>query len=120
MSIKESSKCSFCEEESQTLNHLFIDCQTVKNLFACFEKKYDQEKISSLERLIGFDPEIKRSKLIMKKLSILRQIIYKCNHKEEKPRWDHFQDLVDRVYTYEYAIADKNNRILQHLKIWGK
>ena len=120
MGIKESSRCSFCEEESQTLNHLFIDCQTVKNLFACFEKKYDQEKISSLERLIGFDPEIKRSKLIMKKLSILRQIIYKCNHKEEKPRWDHFQDLVDRVYTYEYAIADKNNRILQHLKIWGK
>ena len=57
---------------------------------------------------------------IMKKLSILRQIIYNCNHKEEKPRWDHFQDLVEKVYTYEYAIADKNNRILMHLKIWGK
>ena len=120
MGVKESSKCSFCEEESQTLNHLFIDCKTVKNLFACLERKYNLEEISSLERLIGYDPEIKRSKLIMKKIGLLRKVIYQCNHRGDKPRWDNFLDLVEKVYTYEYAIADKNDRVLQHLKVWGK
>ena len=29
-------------------------------------------------------------------------------------------DLVERVYTFEYAIADRNGKILQHLKFWEK
>ena len=120
MRVKESAKCSFCDEEIQTLKHLFIECQVVKNLFACFEKKYNQEKISPLERLIGFDQEIKRTKLIMKKLGILRQMIYSHNHKEEKPRWENYLEQVDRVYCYEYSISDKNGSVMQHLKIWEK
>ena len=56
----------------------------------------------------------------MKKIGLLRKVIYQCNHRGDKPRWDNFLDLVEKVYTYEYAIADKNDRILQHLKVWGK
>ena len=47
-------------------------------------------------------------------------MIYQSNHKDEKPRWAGFLDLVEKVYTYEYAIADKNGKLLQHLKIWEK
>ena len=105
---------------TQTLKHLFIECQSVKNLFACFEKKYNLETISDLEKLIGFDQEINRTTLTMKRLGILRQMIYSHNHREEKPRWENFLDQVDKVYTYEYSIADKNGSVLQHLKIWEK
>ena len=120
MGVKESAKCSFCEEESQTLKHMFIECKVTKNLFACFERKYTKEAVSSLEKLIGFDPEIIRTKLEMKKLGILRQMIYSSNHKGETPRWESFIDQVEKVYTYEYSIADRNGRVLQHLKIWEK
>ena len=120
MGVKESAKCSFCDEESQTLKHLFIECQVVKNLFACFERKYTAQTISNLEKIIGLDLEIQRSKLEMKKLGILRQMIYSCNHKGEVPRWEMYVDQVEKVYTYEYAIADRNGRVLQHLKVWEK
>ena len=70
---------------------------------ACFEKKYNQENISLFKRLIGFDQEIKRTMLTMKKLGILRQMIYSHNHKEEKPRWENYLEQVDRVYCYEYS-----------------
>ena len=65
-----------------------------------------------------FDSEIKRTKLIMEK--ILRQMIYSSNHKEEKPRWKNYLKQVDKDYCYEYSIADKNNTVLQDLKIWEK
>ena len=114
------AKCSFCDEEKQSLKHLFVECKVVKNLFACFERKYTRERLSDLEKLIGFDPEIKRSRLVMKKIGILRQMVYSCNHKQEAPKWEQFLDQVEKVYTYEYAIADRNGKVLQHLKIWEK
>ena len=30
MGVKESAKCRFCEEETQTLKQLFVECQVVK------------------------------------------------------------------------------------------
>ena len=121
MGIKQNSKCTYCAEESQTINHLYLNCDTTKQLFACFENQYKLvEKLTELEKLIGVDPGVDRPKLILKKLGILRRIIYQSNHKDEKPRWNSFLDLVEKVYTYEYAIADRNGKILQHLKFWGK
>ena len=46
--------------------------------------------------------------------------IYQSNHKDEKPRWGQFLDLIEKVYTYEYAIAERNGKVYQHLKHWGK
>ena len=121
MKIKESPKCIYCEEESQSLKHLFVECKSSRQLFACFEKSFlSGSKLTDLEKLIGADPGISRSKLIKKKLSILRRMIYQCNHKDEKPRWGNFLELLDRVYVAEYAIADRNGRILQHFKCWEK
>ena len=121
MGIKQDAKCSYCGEESQTLNHLFLKCNTTKQLFACFENQYKlTDRLTDLEKLLGVDPSSNRPKLIMKKLGILRRMLYQSNHKDEKPRWNTFLELVDKVYTYEYAIADRNGKIPQHFKIWEK
>ena len=47
-------------------------------------------------------------------------MIYQSNHKDEKPRWGQFLDLVEKIYTYEYAIAERNGKVFQHLKHWEK
>ena len=77
-------------------------------------------KLTDIEKLIGMDPNQHMSKLLRKKLSILRRSIYQKNHKDEKLRWEMFLDTVERVYVAEYAIADRNGRVLQHLKHWEK
>ena len=69
---------------------------------------------------MGIDPKMDRPKLILKKLGILRRMIYLSNHSDEQPRWGIFLDLIDKVYTIEYSIADRNGRILQHQKFWEK
>ena len=121
MGIKEEAKCTYCNEDSQSLKHLYIDCHHTKSLFANFERQYKvAEPLTDLEKLIGVDPSRKRTKLFTKRINILRRLIYQFNHRDEKPRWGNYLDLVERVYVYEYAIADEKGKVLQHLKIWGK
>ena len=119
MGIKDESKCTYCNEKSQSISHLYLECRATQNLFACFERKMKlTEKLTDLEKIIGIDPKVERGKLIMKKLGILRRLIYQCNHRDEKPRWEAFLDKVDVIYTYEYSIADRNGLILKHLLLW--
>ena len=122
MGIKQELRCKLCDdEEPQTLRHLYIDCKCVKSLIANFEKQYKiATPLTELEKLIGVDPNQQRKKLILKKLNILRRMIYQSNHADEKPRWGKYLELIDRVYTYEYAIADEGGKVLQHPKIWKK
>ena len=116
MGVKQNSECSYCNEKSQTIQHLFLDCAYTKQLFACFEKQFKMDrKLTDIEKLIGMDPNQYMSKILRKKLSILRRSIYQKNHKDEKLRWEMFLDIVEKVYVAEYAIADRNGRVLQHL-----
>ena len=121
MGIKPNSNCPYCDETSQTICHLFLECKYTKQLFACFEKQFNLDrKLTDLEKLIGIDPSTSMTKLLIKKLSILRRSIYQHNHKDEKLRWGTYLDTIERVYVAEYAIADRNGRVLQHLKHWEK
>ena len=121
MGIKASAKCNYCDEEQQTVWHLYLECKYSQKLFACFERSNNlSPKLSMAEKMIGIDPSIERTKLITKKLSILRRAIHNHNHRDETLRWDVYIDLVERIYTLEYAISDRNNKVLQHLKHWEK
>ena len=121
MGIKSEAKCNYCDQEQQTVRHLYMECQSSQKLFACFERHNNlSPKLSEAEKLIGIDPKIERSKLIIKKLGILRRAINTYNHKDETLRWGDYIDLIERIYTLEYAISDRNNKVLQHLKHWEK
>ena len=70
MVMKQSPKCENCDEESQSLSHLFLTCM----LYACFEKHFKLDNmLTDLEKLIGIDPSQHRPKLIMKKLTIFKK-----------------------------------------------
>ena len=107
MGNKTGPKCNNCDEELQWLDHLYLKCNTIQKLLACFEKSSKlTEKISNLEKqLVVLDPSINRTKFNTEKLGILRRLIYQSNHKDEKPKWGQFLNLIERVYMYEYAIA---------------
>ena len=121
MKVKPIPDCSYCDEKSQSISHLYLECPYTKQLFACFEKQFKlNRKLSEKEKLLGVDPSTQMNRLLKKKLSILRRLIYQFNHKDEKLRWNMFLEAVDRVYTIEYAIADRNGRVPQHLKHWER
>ena len=119
MGVKQTSKCAYCDEEQQTVDHLYINCARFQKLFSCFEKQYNlTEKLTTMEKRIGIDTNIKRSKIILKKLNILRRAMHNFNHKDEILRWGTYLEMIENIYTIEYAIADRNDRVLQHLQHW--
>ena len=120
MRIKDDQKCHYCDEEVQTVAHLYLECKHTQKLFACFEQFNKLDKLSRAEKIIGLDPQRQRKKIIIKKLNILRRAIHSFNHKDEVLRWGVYQDLVEKIYTIERSIADRNGRELQHLQHWEK
>ena len=117
MKVKPVPDCSYCDEKSQSVSHLYLDCPYTKQLLACFEKQFKlQRKLSEKEKLLGVDPNVQMNRLLKKKLSTLRRLIYQFNHKDEKLRCNMFLEVVDSTYTIEYAIADRNGRVPQHQK----
>ena len=67
MGIKQSAKCSYCAEESKSINRLFIDYNIFQQLFKCFEKHYKlHDKLTDLEILSNSV----QTKLIKKRLGI--------------------------------------------------
>jgi hypothetical protein len=65
-------------------------------------------ELSELEKLIGMDPLIERSLIMIKGLNILRKQLYEFNHQDIKLRWEMFLNRVDEIYIIEYAIADRS------------
>ena len=115
--VKEESKCP-CGEE-QTLEHIMLQCRRSQHLFANFEKQYClSEKLSDCEKLMGIGPNKERSISIYKKLNILRKAIIQSNYRDEILRWNTVLYKIDEEYVKEYAIAHKNDRMLQHFKAW--
>ena len=44
--------------------------------------------------------------------------MHNFNHKDEILRWGTYLEMIENIYTIEYAIADRNDRVLQHLQHW--
>ena len=115
--VKEEENCH-CGE-TQSLQHLMVDCQRSKVLFANFQVQYKlQENISETEKLMGIDPTKLRTKAILKKLAILRHAIIMANYRDEALRWPMVLHKIERVYVLEYAVANRKDKLSAHFKSW--
>ena len=116
--VKDNESCH-CGEV-QTLKHLMVHCERSKRLFANFQVQFNlQEELTETERLMGIDPTKVRTKAILKKLAILRNVIVMSNYHEEIPRWEKVLHEIDRVYVLEFAVANQRDKLPSHFKSWG-
>ena len=117
MSTKEEEKCH-CGD-IQTLEHLMLQCQRSKMLFANFQVQFKmQEKLTDTERLMGIDPTVQRTKGLLKKLAILRNEIIMSNYRDEVLRWSMVLHKIDKIYIQEYAVANRQEKLPMHFKSW--
>ena len=118
--IKQFEHCTMCDKvDRQDSTHVLAGCERSIRLYANLEQTLTCSPFTFTERLLGCDPAVPRPPLERKKLNLLRKYIYDCNHTDVTPRWEKYLQYMDRVYSYEYAIADKNDKIQAHLKIWN-
>jgi hypothetical protein len=75
--VKQSGKCGYCGDPRQSVEHLYTEGTYSQRLVACFERKFKlSEKLSEIEKLIGMDPSIDMSLIMIKRFNILRKCSY--------------------------------------------
>jgi hypothetical protein len=115
----QEQNCSQCHEPVQTIKHVFTECIRNQWLFANYERHYKlTEKLTHCEKLIGMDTSVNQTLLQLKQLNLLRRCIYDAVHAETILKWEEVLKCIDKLYVIEYAIADRNNTILKHLRNW--
>jgi hypothetical protein len=126
--IKDSEQCNWCTEPKQTVKHVYTECDKVSTLFANLHRHLQMQDTSGngaiapfteAERYMGADGVTERKMVETKCLNIMRKYIYDCNHRDEKLNWESYVSYKEKIYCYEYAIADKNNKLACHLMAWN-
>jgi hypothetical protein len=116
----QEANCTYCYKPQQTIEHLYKDCGRTQILFKNFKKHYKLDiELTWCEKMIRIDRNVPRHKATLKRLGILRKLIYSCNQEGRVPRWEDMLADVDRQYVTEYGIAERPGRVFRVLKDWN-
>ncbi len=123
MGVKETDRCTFCKEEKETISHLFVNCNKIKNFWTHFQNWWIQEtnkniQLDEVHTIFGFWEHDTYVDLLNVLLLIAKKYIYECRCSDNVP---HFQAYLQKVKAYseiEKASARKKDRYLNFLQKW--
>ena len=121
--ITNSNVCTFCSCEKETVEHLFIKCDTTKT----FWEKYSEWRYNASRKPENLTMEnimlgISMSELpVEENLCLLyaKYFIYGCKYREQKPSFSNFIKYLESKHNVEMYIEKKNNQIEEQRKRWG-
>lgn len=115
---KDSPNCSFCEEEEESIIHLFCDCDKVfpiwGHLFNVIKKNITSFNPTNFEKLFG----VSSDKFVTYLMLITKYYIYLCRFKNTLPTINLFKKFVEKQKEIEYYVAKKRNKLPSHFKKW--
>ena len=108
------------KEEVETLRHIFIECKAVQPLWSQLEKHINYQ-FSDVEKIFGcFSKTNDRSFDIISHLTIIvKYYIHLCRLKKNTPHYQVLMKKITATESIEMKIAEKSNKINQHLKKWS-
>ena len=123
--LTDSSQCSFCNDNTESLSHLFWHCIHVRkfweelqkllyeNCIHCTRFKFKEELI-----LFGCAENVYTDKPMNLIILFAKFYIYKCKFESNKPSLKPFlQQLANRI-RIEKTIANCNNKYNKHKEEW--
>ena len=119
--ISEDDNCSFCNNEAETIEHLFFYCPKINDLWGKYIKWVQSVNYNKIEldiKLILLGPK-KIDPLLFTIITIVKQIIYKKRHKNKAPTLAQIQCILKYHMNIERYIAMCNNRIPHFLGKWS-
>ncbi len=126
MKISTNDKCTFCNIEIETIEHLLYECQSCQLIW--------QRLFNLITQQTGFNINLTKTNVILGVplggnfpvkqaintcLVIAKQYIYACRCLKKIPSYN---ELMERIKTYkliEYKIALKNDKIVKHNRKWN-
>ena len=117
----EQDKCTFCNNESETLHHLFFNCPHSNLFWKHLEKYYfnlaRQLKVLSLQEIIIGITALS-CPLLNYFILIGKVYIWDCRRKRVRPYIERFILKIKTKYKIEKYIATKNNDLETFYKKW--
>ena len=119
--LVDSAKCSFCFNESETIEHLFVDCLETRNFYFKCKSWLEQNEINFPELnfkniLLGSDSGIMENMLLL----LFNSLLYVARIKFKVPTLKEFQHQLILQEKIEYIIAESKSKIFKHLKKYEK
>ena len=127
MQIRDSDLCTFCNEEQETIEHLFTECEfvlmfwkDVKDLLVQYNILNDNFEFDSILMLFTYSKNHGKqmSKSLFYFLNVARYFVYKSRCEECIPIFASFLNYFKSKYQTIRYIATKNNIIEQFDKEW--
>jgi mannosylglycoprotein endo-beta-mannosidase len=118
-----SDLCTFCNKYSETLGHLFVDCQKVKELWSQVTQTllspYGIEQLSKKDILLGIICKEHQNNVINHILIEAKYYIYMCKLEETVPVYSRLKNRLKITESIEREIAHKTwKKTKQHTYKW--
>ena len=123
MGLVPSPMCSFCKKLEESLEHLFIYCDTSKNFWFSVtewlkEHSFGVNHLSALEISFGL---VSKENLLLNHIIILgKHVIYQSRSLNIKPTLTLLKTNIRSTSQIESFIAEKNKELEIHKKKWQK
>ena len=122
--IVENENCTFCNQQTETLVHIFCKCAKIQNLWLNiviqFGNIFDR-KPSETEILLGMkyiDTVTPKLRMANHILLLAKHFIYSCRGKNNQPVFQNFVNCLKEKERLEYYIAKRNNKLQIHEEKW--
>ena len=123
--LANSPLCTFCKQESESLEHLLIICSCTKSFWSDFVTWSNQLNISlrdlsDSDILFGFWQRKEDYLFINHMLVLAKQHIYECRNKCTYPSFTIFLNKVVYVHQLEKKLVNSNNGVADRESKWEK
>ena len=123
--LANSPLCTFCQQESESLEHLLITCSCTKSFWSDFITWSNQLNIflrdlSDSDILFGFWQRKEDYLFINHMLVLAKQHIYECRNKCTYPSFTIFLNKVSYVYQLEKKLMYSSNKVAYQESKWEK
>ncbi len=120
--IKDTDKCTFCIVQSETLLHLFWECQTARHVWNSLTQWYKEKTGQTVhlnsQKVLFCKPVPKPLHCLNTIVLISMQYIYASRCLEIIPNFGHLKSKILDVQNMEKYIAIKNNQLKKHEIKW--
>lgn len=117
----ENNRCSFCEQEPETIKHLFVDCPKVTEFWESVKhwlQIHGNLNLNITDKAIIFAWQKEKS-LINQVIVVAKYYIYKTKFTSKRLSITGFQLLLKRKFKNEQYIARINNSYNKFLGKWS-
>ena len=118
--IDVSPLCTFCNEQNETIEHVFYSCRFTETFwnefYNCFKQALVLSQKPSLKDVIFGNTSY--SMIYNHLLLIAKRHIYSTKMKKDKPYFPLFKLWVKSNYHLEYEIANKKDKLEVHCGKW--